>query len=166
MQDCLTQLLWSLRWLSVLLFYAILVPPAPTNIKLKRTSTTTLRVTWKPPSFPIRGYRVFYNTFSSPRMEEWQHKDIGPVLATVLDNLDPATVYVVRLRARSVDGRYGPYSKIIENSNIPPGNEMKRKKKKEQTRDETNKQVKIWIYYLKVKCNIFASVLSKKKESL
>lgn len=99
------------------------MPPAPTNVKLKRISPTAIEVQWDPPpNFPsIAGYRVYYNMFAIPQMERWQSVEIGPYTVTDINGLEPHTVYAVRVRARSVDGRYGNFSLVVATNNLAQG---------------------------------------------
>ena len=105
-----------------LLFSLLPVPPAPENVRLKRISPTAVEVSWTPPSFPgIAGYRIYYNMFAIPDMEQWQSMEIGPYTVTDISGLEPHTVYAVRVRAKSTDGRYGNFSKIVTTNNLAQG---------------------------------------------
>ena len=85
-----------------------------------------MEVTWDSPSFPgISGYRVYYNMFAVPDMDKWQSIEIGPYTVTEISGLETHTVYAVRVRAKSVDGRYGNFSDAVvtnklENGEIAP----------------------------------------------
>ena len=105
-----------------LLFSLLPVPPAPENVRLKRISPTAVEVSWTPPSFPgIAGYRIYYNMFAIPDMEQWQSMEIGPYTVTDISGLEPHTVYAVRVRAKSTDGRYGNFSEIVTTNNLAQG---------------------------------------------
>ena len=98
------------------------MPPAPQDVKLKRISPTAVEVSWKPPNFPgIAGYRIYYNMFAIPDMEQWQSMEIGPYTVTDISGLEPHTVYAVRVRAKSIDGRSGNFSEIVTTNNLAQG---------------------------------------------
>ena len=104
------------------IFSLLPVPPAPENVRLKRISPTAVEVSWTPPSFPgIAGYRIYYNMFAIPDMEQWQSMEIGPYTVTDISGLEPHTVYAVRVRAKSTDGRYGNFSEIVTTNNLAQG---------------------------------------------
>ncbi|CAL1538075.1 unnamed protein product [Lymnaea stagnalis] len=89
------------------------MPPPPKNVKVRRTSDTTLEVKWDDPDGPVSGYKIFYNTFVTPNMHSWQQLEIGPYTVADITNLDPQTVYAVRIQAKSVDGRFGNMSETV-----------------------------------------------------
>jgi len=99
------------------------VLPAPRNVQIRRASSTAMEVTWDAPVFPgINGYRVFYNMFSDPDMDKWLSVEIhGPYTVTEISGLEPHTVYCVRVRAKSLDGRYGEFSETIVANKIEHG---------------------------------------------
>ena len=103
-------------------FISSAVPPAPTKVKLRRISPTAIEVSWDAPTFPgITGYRVYYNMFALPNMDDWQSVEIGPYTVTDINGLEPHTVYAVRVRARGADGRYGNYSDIVATNSLAQG---------------------------------------------
>lgn len=56
----------------------VTVPPAPTNLKLVRVSTTAIKASWTPPDFPdIGGYRIYYNTRATNNIDDWSSEEIG-----------------------------------------------------------------------------------------
>ncbi|XP_076462562.1 LOW QUALITY PROTEIN: tyrosine-protein phosphatase Lar-like [Babylonia areolata] len=89
------------------------MPSAPKQVSVRRTSPTSVEVTWEEVGDGVAGYRVFYNTFSTQAMDAWQYLDTGPYTVLDLTGLDPHTVYAVRVQARSVDGRYGNLSETV-----------------------------------------------------
>ncbi|XP_055886078.1 tyrosine-protein phosphatase Lar-like isoform X13 [Biomphalaria glabrata] len=89
------------------------MPPAPKNIKVRKTSETSLQVTWDEPDVPVSGYKIFYQTFYTPKMYSWEQMEVGPYITAEITNLQPFTVYAVRMQAKSVDGRYGNISDFI-----------------------------------------------------
>ena len=89
------------------------VPPAPKNVKVRRTSPTSIEVSWDEPNFPVAGYKIFYNMFATPAMYVWQQMETGPYTVADITGLEPHTVYAVRVQAKSVDGRYGNLSETV-----------------------------------------------------
>ena len=59
--------------------------------------------------------------FAIPDMEQWQSMEIGPYTVTDISGLEPHTVYAVRVRAKSIDGRYGNFSEIVTTNNLAQG---------------------------------------------
>ncbi|XP_076439826.1 receptor-type tyrosine-protein phosphatase delta-like isoform X2 [Babylonia areolata] len=89
------------------------MPPAPKNVQVRRTSPTSIEVSWDEPNFPVAGYRIYYNMFATPVMYVWQQMDTGPYTVADIVDLEPHTVYAVRVQAKSVDGRYGNLSETV-----------------------------------------------------
>ncbi|XP_041360358.1 tyrosine-protein phosphatase Lar-like isoform X2 [Gigantopelta aegis] len=96
------------------------MPPAPKNVKIRRTSSSIIEVTWDEPNFPVAGYRIYYNMFATPDMDVWQTLDTGPYTVAEITGLEPHTVYAVRVQAKSVDERYGNLSEVVTSDFIPP----------------------------------------------
>lgn len=97
------------------------VPPAPTNVKLRRISPTAIEVSWDAPNFPgITGYRVYYNMFAVPDMNSWQSVEIGPYTVTDINGLESHTVYAVRVMAIA-NGRHGNFSDIVATNSLAQG---------------------------------------------
>ena len=90
------------------------MPPPPTNIQLRRISPTAIEVRWDPPADTanIAGYRVYYNMYAVPDMKDWQSVELDTVRQIEINGLKPHSVYAVRVRSKSTDGRYGNYSDI------------------------------------------------------
>lgn len=96
--------------------------PAPTNVQLRRLSSTALEVSWDPPPVSgIAGYRIHYNMFAIPDIDKWLSVEIGPYSVAELSGLETHTSYVVRVRARGVDGRYGNFSETVVANNLENG---------------------------------------------
>ncbi|XP_070195997.1 tyrosine-protein phosphatase Lar-like isoform X3 [Littorina saxatilis] len=89
------------------------MPPAPKMVKVRRTSPTSIEVSWDEPNFPVAGYKIFYNMFATPVMYVWQQMETGPYTVADITGLEPHTVYAVRVQAKSVDGRYGNLSETV-----------------------------------------------------
>lgn len=104
-------------------FHVVLlsVPPTPQNVKIRRTSPTTIDVMWNQPAFPVAGYRVYYNMFALPNMDLWQSIDVGPYTVAEITGLDPQTIYVVRVQAISTSKRFGNLSASVYTNMIPRG---------------------------------------------
>ncbi|CAH1774763.1 unnamed protein product [Owenia fusiformis] len=96
------------------------LPPPPKNIEVRRTSPTSLEVSWDHPIFQVAGYRVWYNGQAVPDINQWSHRDIGPFRVTEISGLDKTKAYAVRIQSKSNDGRYSNLSEIAVDSFIPP----------------------------------------------
>lgn len=59
--------------------------------------------------------------FAIPDMDKWQSVEIGPYTVTDINGLESHTVYAVRVRAKSVDGRYGNFSDIVATNHLSQG---------------------------------------------
>lgn len=88
----------------------------PLNVQLRRKSPSKIEVTWDEPKTVVSGYRVYYNDFQSNNMEDWRKLDIGPYTIADIDIVDEKSTYVVRVQARSVDGRFGNMSDPVIDS--------------------------------------------------
>ena len=87
-----------------------LVPDKPLNVQLRRKSPHEIEVTWEEPKIAVAGYRVYYNNFQTPNMEDWTKLDVGPYTIADINIPDEKSTYVVRVQAKSVDGRFGNLS--------------------------------------------------------
>ena len=98
---------------------------APTNVKLRRTSSTALVVSWDlPPSVPasnVAGYRVYYSSYADYDLERWLSVEIGPYTVTEISGLQPHTVYAVRVRAKAPDGQLGALSEVAVSNKLEHG---------------------------------------------
>lgn len=94
------------------------MPDKPLNVQLRRKSPNKIEVTWDEPKTAVAGYRVYYNDFQSNNMEDWRKLDIGPYTIADIDIADEKSTYVVRVQARSVDGRFGNMSDPVVDSFI------------------------------------------------
>ena len=89
------------------------VLPAPTNVQLRRVSSTAVEVSWDAPLYQnVIGYRVYYHTSVSADLGDWQSVEIGPYSLTEIGGLTTNAVYAFRVRAKSADGRYGNLSSV------------------------------------------------------
>ena len=102
------------------------MPSAPQNVQLKRMNPTAIEVSWDMPVYAslIAGYRVYYNSYAIPQMDKWQSLEIGPYTMTVINGIEQHTVYAVKVRAKSVDGRFGNFSTVVTTNVLPQGNEL------------------------------------------
>jgi len=98
---------------------------APTNVRLRRTSSTALVVSWDPPqaapSASLVGYRVYYSSYADYDLERWLSVEIGPFTVTELSGLQPHTVYAVRVRAKASDGQLGALSEVVVSNKLEHG---------------------------------------------
>ncbi|XP_078318089.1 receptor-type tyrosine-protein phosphatase delta-like isoform X3 [Crassostrea virginica] len=86
------------------------MPDKPLNVQLRRKSPHEIEVTWEEPKIAVAGYRVYYNNFQTPNMEDWTKLDVGPYTIADIRIPDEKSTYVVRVQAKSVDGRFGNLS--------------------------------------------------------
>jgi len=91
------------------------VLPAPTNVRLRRISSTAVEVSWDAPYYHqnVVGYRVYYHTSPSADIADWQSVEIGPHTMTEVGGLAPNTLYAFRVRAKAADNRYGNFSSVV-----------------------------------------------------
>ncbi|KAL3869070.1 hypothetical protein ACJMK2_041796, partial [Sinanodonta woodiana] len=97
-------------------------PPTPENVKVQRTSPTTIQVTWDepPPDSDIESYRIYYNNLVVADMSLWKTIDTdGPTTVTQITNLDVKTSYAVRVQAKSVNGRWSNISQAVITDFMP-----------------------------------------------
>lgn len=84
-------------------------PPEPENVKVSRTSPTTVQVTWDEPNNNnvIEMYRIYYTNFETEDMSMWQLTDTdGPTSVYQLTGLNAHQSYAVRLKSKSVLQRW------------------------------------------------------------
>ena len=94
-------------------------------MRLRRTSSTALVVSWDPPpSVPtgsVAGYRVYYSSYADYDLERWLSVEIGPYTVTEISGLQPHTVYAVRVRAKAPDGKLGALSEVAVSNKLEHG---------------------------------------------
>ena len=97
--------------------------PAPTNVQMRRVSSTAIELSWDPivAASSISGYRIHYNTLAISDMDKWQVVEIGPFTVVELAGLEPHASYVVRVRAKGADGRYGNFSDMAITNKLESG---------------------------------------------
>jgi len=89
--------------------------PHPSDVAVRRTSPTTMEVTWRPVTYSgIAGYRVYYSRLALPAdMDQWRSLEVGPYSVAEVTGLEPHSAYAVRVRAKSVvDARLSNFSEI------------------------------------------------------
>ncbi|TPP66738.1 Receptor-type tyrosine-protein phosphatase delta, partial [Fasciola gigantica] len=105
------------------------LPEPPSQITGVRINQRQIKVTWstmpagpkpvlpgqsQPPAamtVPITGFRIYYSKNDNPQdLSTWQIVDVGPVTMATLDSLDPAAEYVIKIKSRGADRRYGRLS--------------------------------------------------------
>ncbi|XP_048762556.1 tyrosine-protein phosphatase Lar-like isoform X5 [Ostrea edulis] len=96
------------------------MPDKPQNVALRRKSSHKIEVTWDEPKMAVAGYRVFYNDYQTNKMEEWSKIDIGPYTIADIDIPEDKSTYVVRVQAKSVDGRFGNMSESVVEAFLNP----------------------------------------------
>nr|CAH8872596.1 unnamed protein product [Trichobilharzia regenti] len=98
------------------------LPEPPSQINGLRINPRQIKVTWNTmpvgplakPQIPITGFRIFYSTNENTQdLNTWQVLDVGPVTMATLDLLDPQKDYVIRIKSRGADRRYGRLSEAI-----------------------------------------------------
>ena len=91
-----------------------------------RWNPTAIEVSWDMhvSAALIAGYQVYYNSYAIPQMDKWQSLEIGPYTMTVINGIEQHTVYAVKVRAKSVDGRFGKFSKVVTTKFLPQGNDL------------------------------------------
>lgn len=99
------------------------VLPAPDNVRIRRSSPTSMDVTWDAPpmavSLGIAGYTVYYTQHVTPDVEQWPSVDtVGAVSSITIDKLEPRAVYAAAVRARSADGRRSFMSRIAVDNKL------------------------------------------------
>lgn len=109
---------------------------APVNVQLRRTSSTSLEVTWDPPPHSssttsaigqyhqasISGYRIYYSPYANYDLDHWLSMDLFVAHTTAeLQSLEPHTTYAVQVRAKSADGRYGNLSEVVVSNKLEHG---------------------------------------------
>ncbi|KAL4236406.1 hypothetical protein ACF0H5_004791 [Mactra antiquata] len=98
-------------------------PPAPQNVVAVRISPTTIQVMWDEPrrNNIIAAYRVYYFHYDTNDMTLWEHVDTeGPTTVALLTNLVPHNSYVIRMQSKSINERWGNFTKTISINFIYP----------------------------------------------
>ena len=89
------------------------MPGAPTDVQATTPSSTSILVSWRSPSsgVVIDGFEVSFSPVDScPEFQGGREVvEGGSVTQHTLRNVKPSTTYIIRVRARGVEG-LGPYS--------------------------------------------------------
>ncbi|XP_062594902.1 receptor-type tyrosine-protein phosphatase F-like isoform X2 [Saccostrea cucullata] len=96
------------------------MPDKPQNVRTRRKSRHKIEVTWDEPKMAVAGYRVYYNDYESNNMEDWSKIDIGPYTIADIDIPEDKATYVIRVQAKSVDGRFGNMTESVVDSFVSP----------------------------------------------
>lgn len=90
-----------------------MIIPAPSNLQLRWVSSTMLQASWDPPPMSsILGYKIYFSPIALTDMERWSSLNHGPSTVALINDLESHTSYVVRVKARSADGKYSNFSEI------------------------------------------------------
>jgi len=98
--------------------------PTPSDVNVRRTSPTTMEVSWHASAYNgVAGYRVYYSELALPAdMDQWRSVDVGPYTVAEVTGLEPHSAYAVRVRAKSVvDARFSNFSDIAYTNRLSQG---------------------------------------------
>ncbi|KAF8567405.1 hypothetical protein P879_00425 [Paragonimus westermani] len=105
------------------------LPDPPSQIIGIRINPRQIKVTWDTvPSerklharVPITGFRIYYSkNINEADLNSWKLLDVGPVTMATLDELEPDSEYVIKIKSRGADRRHGRMSQpIIVGTHIP-----------------------------------------------
>ncbi|CAH8437384.1 unnamed protein product [Dicrocoelium dendriticum] len=110
------------------------LPPPPSDIKATRINQHQIKVTWSIPTVEesggtspyvsIQGFRLLYSSNDNPyEAGQWTSFDVGPVNMAIISHLESKATYVVCIKSRGQDGRYGDCSQPIISRNVVMGEE-------------------------------------------
>ena len=103
------------RKFQILFFFSSTEPLTPQNLAVRRTSPTTIQVTWDESTQEnlIAMYRVFYFTLVSDDMTMWDYIDTdGPTTVAQITGLQAHMTYVIRVQAKSVNERWSNMTEV------------------------------------------------------
>ncbi|CAL8101211.1 unnamed protein product [Calicophoron daubneyi] len=98
------------------------LPEPPSQITGVRINPRQIKMTWstatsdqKPKQrIPITGFRIFYSKADNQQdSSTWQILDVGPVTMATLDALDPKSNYMIKIKSRGADRRFGRLSEPV-----------------------------------------------------
>ncbi|OON23344.1 fibronectin type III domain protein, partial [Opisthorchis viverrini] len=91
------------------------------NLRQIKVTWDTFPVTPKSKRVPITGFRIYYAKNSNEvDLSTWKILDVGPVTMATLDVADPNSEYLVKIKSRGADGRYGRVSDpILVGTHVP-----------------------------------------------
>ncbi|TPP66498.1 Receptor type tyrosine protein phosphatase, partial [Fasciola gigantica] len=110
------------------------LPPPPLDIRANRINQHQIKVTWRIPTgeelgpsarhLSILGFRVLYSANNNPyESGQWTSFDVGPVNMAIISHLESKTNYVICIKSRGQDGRYGDCSQPVISRTITSGSE-------------------------------------------
>ncbi|KAF5405732.1 hypothetical protein PHET_00746 [Paragonimus heterotremus] len=110
------------------------LPDPPSQIIGVRINPRQIKVTWDTVSsgrklharVPITGFRIYYSkNMNEVDLNSWKILDVGPVTMATLDELEPNSEYVIKIKSRGADKRYGRMSEpIIVGTHIPDDTQL------------------------------------------
>ncbi|CAH8592122.1 unnamed protein product [Schistosoma turkestanicum] len=101
------------------------LPPPPLDIQASRINQHQIKVTWRIPTredqntvgskqLSIQGFRLLYSANNNPyESGQWTSFDVGPVNMAIISHLESKTSYVICIKSRGPDGRYGDCSQPV-----------------------------------------------------
>ncbi|CAH8622116.1 unnamed protein product [Heterobilharzia americana] len=101
------------------------LPPPPLDIQASRINQHQIKVTWRIPTredqsgtgnkqMSIQGFRLLYSANNNPyEAGQWTSFDVGPVNMAIISHLESKTSYVICIKSRGPDGRYGDCSQPV-----------------------------------------------------
>ncbi|CAH8616102.1 unnamed protein product [Schistosoma intercalatum] len=104
---------------------SIELPPPPLDIQASRINQHQIKVTWRIPTredqsgvgskqISIQGFRLLYSANNNPyESGQWTSFDVGPVNMAIISHLESKTSYVICIKSRGPDGRYGDCSQPV-----------------------------------------------------
>lgn len=104
------------------------------DIRASRINQHQIKVTWRIPTgeelgpsarhLSILGFRVLYSANNNPyESGQWTSFDVGPVNMAIISHLESKTNYVICIKSRGQDGRYGDCSQPVISRTITSGSE-------------------------------------------
>ncbi|BHF67113.1 protein tyrosine phosphatase activity [Sparganum proliferum] len=103
------------------------LPNPPPQIQAVRINQRQIKVTWSLPQrtdaqpgtadyrpVPVTGFRIYYSKYDNiGDQEAWDILEVGAVTMATLDGLMPSESYVIRIKSRGTDKRYGNWSSPV-----------------------------------------------------
>ncbi|KAF5402068.1 Receptor-type tyrosine-protein phosphatase delta [Paragonimus heterotremus] len=111
------------------------LPPPPLDIRANRINQHQIKVTWRIPvaeelgtagtrTLSIQGFRLLYSSNNNPYdAGQWTSFDVGPVNMAIISHLESKTNYVICIKSRGPDGRYGDCSQPVISRTATTGTE-------------------------------------------
>ncbi|GAA48182.1 receptor-type tyrosine-protein phosphatase delta [Clonorchis sinensis] len=110
------------------------LPPPPLDIRATRINQHQIKVTWRIPTgeelgagsrhMSIQGFRLLYSSNNNPyEAGQWTSFDVAPISMSIISHLDSKTSYVICIKSRGPDGRYGDCSQPVISRAVTTGSE-------------------------------------------